>query len=82
MVMVSSAPVLGSWGKSLAGMLWISNWATPPWIVVFPLSAEEMLICPAGIRRTMSLSSFAFSTMSPGSSTLASMVVTIPSSMS
>ena len=42
MVRVSSAPVLGSSGKSLAGMDWISNWTTPLWMVVLPFSAEVM----------------------------------------
>ena len=82
MVSVSSAPVLGSSGKSLADMDWISNCATPLWIVVLPFSAEVMVICPAGIRLTMLLSSFAFSTISPASLTFASMVVTMPISRS
>ena len=82
MVRVSSAPVLGSSGKSEADMDWISNCATPLWMVVLPLSADWMVIWPDGIRLIMLLRSFAFRTISPGSLTLASMVVTMPISRS
>ena len=42
--MISRMPVLGRSGKSVAGMDWISNCATPLWMVVLPLSAATMLI--------------------------------------
>ena len=47
----------------MADMDWISNCATPLWMVVLPLSADWIVIWPAGIRLIMLLSSLAFSTI-------------------
>ena len=63
-------------------MALMSNSATPPLTVALPVVSVLMVISPPGSRRTMSPSSFAFSTISPASRTLASMVVMMAISMS
>ena len=79
---VWSAPGLGSSGKSPGFIPMISNSVMPPLMVVAFVSVAVISTSLLDRRRTMSPSSLAESTTSPGSSTFASMLVVMPISRS
>ena len=78
---VWSAPGLGSSGKSPGFIPMISNSVMPPLMVVAFVSVAVISTSLLDRRRTMSPSSLAESTTSPGSSTFASMLVVMPISV-